>query len=885
MGSAFERLLARPSALLLLRRTLLEELEWKSVNRTRRHTAGRGALYEHIPKCHYRHRSCIRVPTAHIAALSTSNKPEERHPHARSSAEHDETSPTVDDVISGSITFECLKYEASVEVPSASQSRLVDQKEHAQNMQLWAALLHVRKRLDGAHGCKDIWYGMRKRGVDLSVEGGAAESLWASFIDATNGNSRWLSDVLGYAASLKKRSGHCWAGLYEQVIGMFIKSQPAFAQQWHHYIENLGLIPANASSSIIGSTAASHDFSQALKAFVEVYISCKEKHLYDQCISAALAARPFHDVYAWHQFLVSQGDMPTSSFRSESSVAKLFWISKRMEKKASSREPQMHDVQSAGTSPPKLFTRANMNTVVGEVHGIQQKTIGDAFCARICATRAFSTPFVLSTLKILGVECVGPLTLQEMAVRTKSTTEFVDILYALSEANISIVGGIFSIALERFAMDGKKDMFDFVVSNDRHPDTYDDWSLQRKLLRSSLQMGRVLEARVLLNVLGMFDRQPEASSWNLLLQHQCQEQDRDALLQIITDMQSRNVNLNNRSLASIRECFLRPRRAGKQPVKTASWRHDDLAFVTHVYLHIVRGGQCFHGLHWREVVKRQGMTHRMLALDSLTQTLFQFYNNHDNMNMPAVELQRSLGAHATKPMPAWTVPRYNTAWRALHLGELFRPALQRAIVAWGFKSAVNTPGGDKILAQTVKSHSWLPDIGTPQGVQHVQPFARGLALLRSLGELGLELDIASIRKEVMQRLRMLYGPQKSTFKYNNAGRRINFMSLSKRVRHIQEVWGPPGKGILKIRPSLLRTSADSEVALYYELCGSRHARRLPEEVANGDAPADANDGSAIRLRRVPEKRQSRASAPRAYQEVDEYSGFAVKYPEQASHSA
>lgn len=771
MGPALERLLARPSALNLLRFSLRRERNLDIAQ----------ILYH--PVCQHAGKSAHHAaapPQTRIRRLQSEKLREPQYV------------PISERVETGKESFERLRFEADVTSALTDKARLVDDPSHMKDANLWLELLRFRKRVDGANGVQEIWQGIKTRGVLGSLEGqvDVHNALWQLFISTARSHTDWMEDVLDHVAGLSQPSGLAVSVTYGHVIGYHLREQPQETMTWYSRLERLGLVPWNSASSLLHDVVYSKNPQGAFPVLKEIYKRSSERNLYDRSIAKMLKHRAFPFTYAWHKFLIAHKDLPSSAVKADPWVQTLdaYGTAERSQPETAKRV--FKKASRPRSTTPALFSRENMNTIVGDVHGIREKKLGDAFCARLFATSAFSLDFVISGLKMFGLESIGPLALRELAARCMTVAEFDQTMSTLRTAKISITHCAFSQALQKFASEDRQQLFNVLLQSDRHPDTYDDLELQRRLLTTFLEQQRLPDAQATVEIITMTEPDPERASWNLLLQTYCSSSSHDHIMQILNDMQVRRVPLDDASLGILHHMCLRTRSRGKRPkswVNDNGQQLDDLAFVTNVFRVVARSGQEIRPNRWHEQLRRYGMSGRIRGLENLCTWLVETYSSQPaQQGNPDPQLTSSISQSLRSPTG---LPKSHP----LHpLNMIFRGSLQRAIIAWNFKSALlsaetdSGPGGRQLEPSPRTRSSTMRRRWEPE------PWARGLGFLRYLRSRGVSIRTDLVRKEVILRLWILYGPGRSTLR-SNRRMKINMThtigcSLADCVMHLEAVW-------------------------------------------------------------------------------------------------
>lgn len=741
--------------------------------------------------------------------------------------------------------FATLSHEADVcnRLPAIDtrETRLVDQPQYLQNVNLWLELLRFRLRLDGQQGVIDIVQAMVQRKVILPVRGPQADQLWSTLFWSAVQYPKTLHHLYPYLVETLSRSSLLEIRLYARLVGPLLRQNPMFAATWHKRMQADGLLPP-AFVSVLAQFATdvclSNHKPRAIEAFRKIYTSAKVKHAYDECMLPICRSFDFPDAVDMHAFFIRHDDYPSLSMQSMPVIVHLTendWLAKsNMKSTTRARfssqvleaqhefdclKPYKPDAHHAGTTIPPL-TRESMSSIVGDVHNIREKELNDAFCARLFATTAFSIDLIITGLRMLGMRTVGNLALREIAARAPSPDEYLTTVDAMKAAGITITDSVFSRALHSFAArPDKHHSFEYLITSDQHPTAYEDRVLQKQLFASFLASGDHSQANAILDILTMHQRQPENYHANLILQTYARSGQRESTLQILHEMRLHRIPVSDASLQIIQWTLLRPRLRSKRPVTQRNHDFkDDLDFTTNVFLETMRTGQLVSPTQWHEILRRYGMENRLEPLERLSTWLALWYSGRLNNDQPLTPSPSSDegGAKARTATPSKGDQH--------PLAVIFTPHLLQAIIAWGFKSEASLP--ESIMSIKLGSPTESADVSQKPETEMVEipkDWTRGLALVRKLHTLGVNVEGMDLRREVKLRLWILYGPGRSTVAANRRAQKMNKLSLVHRVDQIHRIMG---FNWLKL-PSTLRGRSDvSNWTMYRALFGQpRRTRR------------------------------------------------------------
>ena len=821
MGGAFERWLAKPGTLHFLRRLVvsdslpISEQIITPINRKayrRFHADVTKAIQED------EHR-IAKLPDL-LKNISRKNRREDSINTSQLGPRMSQKSGAamLDTNFNSSEGFAELTYQADVNSGSKLGKLLVDEPSTQENAQLWVEILRFRQRIDGFAGVSDVWQGMRMRGVDLPVEGPEADVMWTTFTRSCiiagekPQRKRLLWEVFEHAKELKARKGLQYSGLYKSIIGRCFRVRLQDVAMWHDRLNLAGLVRPKDVASVAVDVHRGIMPRSAFGTWTQLQHIGDGMHLYDIAIGEVSRLEDSQVTLRWHKWLVRHGHFPSTEMLTTLGVQKLFDLDQNrslpMLRPETSRDTET--TAHTGTSKAKLprLTRESMNTIVGDVHGIQPKEISDSFCAKLFATRAFSLDLVIKGLSFLGIERLGPLTVREMTVRTGTPAEFLSKLADLNKLGVSLGKSVFAQLVSKAACSGDDLLWNALLENDQHPDVYEDARTQEALLMSFLQQQKLAQAHVALAALSLTHSGAHHRGWNSVLQYYVVNREYPLVLNAVRSMQSQDLPLTLHSLALLRRYLIPERRPGKRPVQSQKVQTiDTLALIRSACFHTAGMGHFIPVNLWEELLKRYGMTHRWAATESLVLWLFDHYCKPRPPQGQGLIVYRYLGRHLVQQ-------------RALKLRSIFGPVMLRALFTWGFRSADNLdpPGPD---AEQRSCEKW----------------ARGLSLLHRLHQRNLFDVLSEARTAFQQRMWILFGAGVSKVGMNNHARLINRISLVHYINHANELWD----GFVDwVDPDLLRENERSTPQLMIQFFGSVYRTKLKtSEYANVEEWAKA----------------------------------------------
>ncbi|KAI9723250.1 MAG: hypothetical protein M1812_001132 [Candelaria pacifica] len=879
MGPALQRLLAKPSALKLLR-TLVSCPDtcadptalppcYISLCRLRK-TGRQGMSTGAEGSCKSRKNAIEPIESPNCAAVQCERVPtvtkefpllvRSRHPNANKDG----------------FTFERLLYESNVGEGDL-HSRLVDTPPYRHDFRFWVEILEFRSRLHGSKGIANIWRGILARNINLPVEGPEADILWKAFLRLGFTDTCFLHEIWDYAHALQQSSGRRWLSLYETIIGHLLDTRPKRAYEWHNRLRKDHPPRPGGLQTLLDSACSSKG---ALHAFWIIYVESEERSIYTKMIPLLCERRLFDAAYKWHNLLIRKGDLPSSSKIAEPLMHHLALYGK-----PDQLRDLTHRMVDAGvsyaSSTVKIFkdntliSRDIMNRIIGDVHGIEPKTLSDSFCARLFATKAFSVDTVLKGIQMLGVEAIGPLAMQAMTLRDPTPIAFLDCIDKLKASGISIGMSVFIQSLRKAAIENKTQVFLDILCGDQHPDVLEDWKAQEATLAWAFahRQWRVVNKTLL--ILTTFSGDTTVT-WNLVLRAHLNRQNLRMVKQTLEEMRMHNIEVSMVSVRYLCQQVLRTRRPGKRPFTFPPF-NEDLSLVVNILMSVLRAGTDLPPVAWTEVLKRLGMTGRLQEFEKLALWLADWYTpkSLDGLRRRLVPFRAAAqakqfdggGGTSASSTEAEVMPIRLPSSHPRHpLKLLFPKELQSAIIAWNIRKA---------LTGSSSSHKPNPNLGvrqsqsassngTPSTTQ--QQWIRGLQLLKALKSRGVLVHTNHVRKALKLRLRILYGRNRESNRLvNRVVRRRNPFKLEEMVKIADQNWGnqlfgsllgPPDEGDTQ-KNALLQQNHVGISEPFDNLEADADQRLDVQEIEKDDANPD------LRLEIAPEPRLVNVILPQA----------------------
>jgi hypothetical protein len=772
MGPALQRLLSRPSSLELLRYLVGSSASNTSVERTQ--TLGKkgricGRRYisvaaaareiedfdveaEREPAREIQPQAKVEVQTLPVSTSTVSAvTPALPNPWMKRSIIRSKAKGQWDENL---FSHEQLDFESNLDtIPAGSRVRLLDQDGYRNDWKLWACLLEYRKRIHGTSGVITFWNAIHRRNLHLPTKGFLAERFWQEFLAAGFQDHVLLEELCGYADKMFDETGGHWSGLSRFVVQHFlVNGQSRDAIRWHHRLFERHPMGANQFAEMCRQVVFKGGDMETLRS---IYTQNKHRNTYSRIIPLLCQREDFKSALNWHFFLLKNGDLPSSSKMVEPMVHFLaiydrqnaLKVTKSLVDAGVSFAPSISNELQDNTK----ISREMMNLVHGKTFNVSVKKYNDSLGARWFATRWVSLDSAINAVHALGVQEIGPLSLQAIARRDPDTKAVVLRLNQLRDLGISIGNSLFSRALEHFSKNRRYDLLESLLNSDQHPEALEDSELQESLLASYARAKDWTQYRRTLAIRSLASKSPDIERSNVILRWHVTRGSRTAVTEMLANMQTAGTPVTTKSIAHIIRHTLRPRNRGKRPMFIREMTHaepgpdNDLDMVIAILKRIMRSGSFVPILHWREILRRLGKIGRF-----------------DNLHNLCVELAAWYGPVApssTWPPRRFRVPAQVPTSHHLHpLRMLFDVSLQKAIVEWGFIH--------NLKRRTIPLEDIRQGVISFTRTNDLPVVTSGITILKQLNQHGVYIDGPGVRSAIFNRLITYYGPGRSNRRYN-----------------------------------------------------------------------------------------------------------------------
>jgi hypothetical protein len=654
-----------------------------------------------------------------------------------------------------------LDFESNLRVVTTSQQRLLSHPRHSLDPRLWLRLLQYRQRIYGDTGVLEFWEDIQQRNIQLPTkqgfEGRAANKCWMIFLALGFRQKDVLEEVWRYADKMLDSTGKRWPKLYTTIIQyMLLNDRGHEAVQWHTRLIDRHPPGPRGFSELCRHTVMRRG---DLIGLWKIYEKSSYRNAYAKVVPVFCEQEDFKAAFEWHTLFMRNGDLPSQSKMVEPLVhfLAIYDPPKAVQVTGSLVKAGVPSNMSRTLNDNTKISREMMNLIHGEAFHVPAKAYNDNLGARWFATNWVSLDVAINAVHALGVQEIGPLSLQAIALREPDPKSIVIRINQLKSLGVSIGNSLFARAVESFARNRKYDFLEGLLNSDQHPDQLEDWKLQETLLSSYARAKDWPQYRRTFAIRLVGSKSPEIETSNLVLRSLVTNGDLPSVLDALSRMYDEGTVVKTMTTSYILRKILRPRQSGRRPMKMAN-RKDDLILGINVLKGIMRSGSFVPVTYWREIIRRLGMLGQFTRLKELCLFLASWYGPSDARTAQGL---RRLGRR-------YRVPAQVPTSHPLHpLKILFSTSLQKAIVEWGFMHALK-PSPNHETKSTRLIHNDDPSL--PQ-------VTSGIKLLKELRRLGVHVDPKSVKSAIIDRLVVYYGPGRSNKPYNRVAKARNPLKI------------------------------------------------------------------------------------------------------------
>jgi hypothetical protein len=663
----------------------------------------------------------------------------------------------------------------------------------------WARELQRQERRYGLAGIQNVWE--NNHTLRLPTEDTPdAECLWGTFLRHPD----LVFPVLSHAAYLHRKTGAVYPHLYELCMGHWLAHERHCldALEYHRQmLHNFKFerLPLRQLAHKGRETWP----PQAYNVLLEIYEASNERDLYDDVIPALLARGSVTAVKQWHALCIRRGDLPSDKLASHPLVHRLGTDSANLSDAETKflctvlgAEPaqlskmngqllrrllgrDMAPVRFNDATCARMFATRTF-APEGVIKGLAMVGVNEIgpLAVRTMAARVdpiSDLPQLFEQLKSLGIAlqgCVFSVALEKFA----------------AEKQWLVVRSMLESDQHPEVYDDPKvqrELLDFYLQQQ-------DWHQAHRTL-AILSLFHNDASAQSWNILLQAHTRVFAT----------RRGDSRRVEQTIQLMRDNHVMLTPESILAIRG-ILRRRQRGHKPVRMRQTRFDDLRFVQRTFVTILESGigQIEPSMWW-EILRRLGMLGRFRELRRLTFWLLCWYAPRGGTEFDALPRPHALDTANQRLRAALPNAHPNAYFRNPHhlaqktepehpIRQLLPPTFQQGLIVWGFRAGLlpNAPLEQSMLPPPLSKLSYRPRL-IESGVLNRLDWSVGLRFLVELRDHGLRVHPHTVVKSVQMMLMHMFGRGQSRKRENRVMAAANTLAAKEYMREVNRIWGRP----------------------------------------------------------------------------------------------
>ncbi|KJR80368.1 uncharacterized protein SPSK_04925 [Sporothrix schenckii 1099-18] len=455
----------------------------------------------------------------------------------------------------------------SVAASAGNVQRSVDRPENASDMSLWSAIFNFAQRRGDSDGALVVWHEIFLRRQLYKTDGVVANAFWMSVVGAAleSPDASFLESTWAYAEWMYDTRGTRWPHYYRLVVSSFLDSGDYDAAlKWHLRLSPHFSVPKRDFFDLLKSyiTDPHPELQETLRY---IYATSRHRLLYDTIVPLLWSHGHSALARAWRETLILHDDLPASSssrpflqfvagYYPETELApkEQFLVNTQPSQYLSPQPPK--PAPKAPDLPTNLFHL--MNRVHGETFGIQEKSFNDKIGSKWFATKWVSLDTAINMIYNLGIDEIGPLSLQSIALRSGDPASVLRSLEHLEQCHISIGSANYSKAIRYLARAGDAATLNELLQSSLHPAVFDDIVLQRSVLGSAMYTGDWKTHRLVLAVRLAVSEDALETSSNKLLMACVSQKKKGSVLRLLDEFSARGMEITPATWESLSHFIL-----------------------------------------------------------------------------------------------------------------------------------------------------------------------------------------------------------------------------------------------------------------------------------------------------------------------------------------
>ncbi|KAI3330959.1 hypothetical protein F4824DRAFT_476988 [Ustulina deusta] len=672
---------------------------------------------------------------------------------------------------------------------------LVDKFENSGDLALWTCLLEYQMRINGPAGVNHVWRALWGRKTLHDVDGPLAEMFWRILLDGAllSDDIYVLDGIWIYSEWMYDLHRVKWPQLYTTVIKHLLRThQHQRVLQWHLRLAPNFYPGVDEFAQIIKEFALDKELYR-LDTLPSLYKTSLEKSLYTTLLPYLFNLGESELARKWRLVCLAYGDAPLAPAPVRPFLRFVEGYYPDNNKLTREELAALKFTPKPAKDDPPDLSREFMNHVHGRTFGITVKNYNDPLGAKWFATSWVSLDVAISTISALGIEKIGPLSLQSIALRTKDSEELLNRISQLREYGISVVESNYLHVILYLARQNDNELLYDLLQSDFHPDVFDDLNLQTRLIDSTTDVLDWRALRLLLvSRLVVFERSAREVA-NNILRLRFERRSQDGVLQILQHMKARNITLNFEEASHIYQSLIDDYNNSQ---RSLAWQ--PALFYVSIFHQLKSMDVPVPLSHWRLIMlsmARRGQLEDLARLSVEVVDMFlsspslrpgfvpvHVWDLPEAMRGPLAGVENLLGVYIPQDLPS------------SHGCHPLRHLFNSKVITQVIENAFITHPGQGFQPK--------PNTRSPRRLSPASQITQIVRLLRVLNERGMWIRFRKIRFVLTNCFVNIYGPVTPTDSPPRLMRASNTLRLADMKTLIDKAWGgrllPPVDELIKI---------------------------------------------------------------------------------------
>lgn len=661
---------------------------------------------------------------------------------------------------------------------------LIDRLESQNDFELWGCLLDYLRRRRGDDGIAELWKALWGRKKLYATGTPTADHFWRTMAEAAvrSGSDKFMENIWLYAEWMANVHQTIYPGLYITIVPYFLRThQHNKAVSWHLRLSQRYLPSDSEFVNILKHFSTDADLLPTLHT---LYKMSHQRRMYDVLVPYLYGRGHARLARAWRKTCLALGDQPTLHAPARPFVRYIagYWQSKvGNEAELAALVHHGTPEQEAEPSAQQLeISREFVNRVQGKTFGLSPKSYNDRLGSRWFASSWISLDMAISVVLTLGIQEIGPLSLQSIALREQTPKAVAKRLHYLEAHGIRLPKTNYVRLLRYFAKTNEADLLSTLLTCDIHPDVFDDLSVQADLMQSSSASEDWTTYTLLLAAkVALFEYWSETAA-NALLTALLAREKYQAVLNTLDDMRIMRVPLDAEAAHQLIEFIQIEAPLHHQPDRPPGVPDSCLGLFRRLLAMDVPLPVSL----WRRMIYSQARSGNLADAHQLILDALEFFTEDRHLRRGHVPVHvADLPPPMAQPLGdvANLIGVYIPLDTPFHLpahpmAKIFDGPLLSSLIRWSYRAIAEKPKPRALLQLP-----GLPDLD----------FVQALRIIRKLKDAGLNVPVPAVQKSIVLRLAELYGRATPTKASHTAARQMNMIPLTRMRDICNQAWGGP----------------------------------------------------------------------------------------------